>query len=255
MLSKEGPTKGEVPDSWRIQFNPLFELNEREMADVRARVAAVDGRYIQLGVLTPKEVADARYGGSEWSMELTLDPSVERANEMPVPEGAQSGSGKMAVPPGGRDPMNEENGTLPMDGSREVEDSAGLYLPRDLEKVRGDVEFTDKKLHQQAIAAAKAKFKEWPSAVAGAYVTRKYKDLYKKKHGSMEGAFKGKKTTAEYFKEDAIEPLKTSGLILADIDEASLIDEEDISAALNQWKEEAPERFKDILEAEDVQPQ
>jgi len=71
----------------------------------------------------------------------------------------------------------------------------------------------------------------------------------------MEGAFKGKKTTAEYFKEDAIDPLKTSGLILADIDEASLIDEEDISAALNQWKEEAPERFKDILEAEDVQPQ
>jgi phage-related protein (TIGR01555 family) len=257
MLSKEGPTKGEMPDSWRIAFNPLFELNEREMADVRARVAAVDGRYIQLGVLTPKEVADARYGGSEWSMELTLDPSVERANEMPTPEmsGTTPKRGGLAVPPGGRDPMNEENGTLPMDGSREVEDSAGLYLPRDLEKVRGDVEFTDKELHQQAIAAAKAKFKEWPSAVAGAYVTRKYKDLYKRKHGSMEGAFKGKKTTAEYFKEDAIEPLKTSGLILADIDEASLIDEEDISAALNQWKKEAPERFKDILEAEDVQPE
>jgi phage-related protein (TIGR01555 family) len=257
MLSKEGPTKGDVPDSWRIAFNPLFELNEREMADVRARVAAVDGRYIQLGVLTPKEVADARYGGSEWSMELTLDPSVERANEIPTPEmsGATPKRGGLAVPPGGRDPMNEENGTLPMDGSREVQDAAGLYLPRDLEKVRGDVEFTDKELHQQAIAAAKAKFKEWPSAVAGAYVTRKYKDLYKRKHGSMEGAFKGKKQTAEYFKEDAIEPLKTSGLILSDIDEASLIDEEDISAALNQWKEEAPERFKDILEAEDVKPE
>jgi phage-related protein (TIGR01555 family) len=257
MLSKEGPTKGEVPDSWRIAFNPLFELNEREMADVRARVAAVDGRYIQLGVLTPKEVADARYGGSEWSMELTLDPSVERANEMPTPEmsGATPNRGGLAVPPGGRDPMNEENGTLPMDGSREVQDAAGLYLPRDLEKVRGDVEFTDKELHRQAVAAAKSKFKEWPSAVAGAYVTRKYKDLYKRKHGSMEGAFEGKKTTAEYFKEDAIEPLKTSGLILADIDEASLIDEEDISAALTQWKAEAPERFKDILEAEDVQPE
>ena len=256
MLSKEGPTNGDMPESWRISFNPLFELNEREMADVRARVAAVDGRYIQLGVLTPKEVADARYGGSEWSMELTLDPSVIR--ELPTQGGGsstQSGNGKLAVPPGGRDPMNEENGTLPMDGSREVQDAAGLYLPRDLEKVRGDVEFTDKELHRQAVAAAKSKFKEWPSAVAGAYVTRKYKDLYKKKHGSMEGAFKGKKTTAEYFKEDAIEPLKTSGLILADIDEASLINEEDISAALNQWKEEAPERFKDILEAEDVKPQ
>lgn len=264
MLSKEGPTKGELPESWRIAFNPLFELNEREMADVRARVAAVDGRYIQLGVLSPKEVADARYGGSEWSMELTLDPSVVR--ELPTQGGGgstQKGGG-LAVPPGGRDPMNEENGTLPMDGSREVEDSredsAGLYLSGDLEHKRGeekeDAEFKDKELHQQAIAAAKAKFKVWPSAVAGAYVTQKYKALYKRKHGSMEGAFKGKKETAEYFKkQDAMEPMKVEGLVLSDVDEASLISQEDIDAAMNQWKEEAPERFKDILEAEDARPE
>ena len=251
MLSKEGPTKGKLPESWRIKFNDLFELNEREKADVRARVAAVDGRYIQLGVLHPQEVADARYGGSEWSMELTLDPSLPR--ELP------QAAGQKAVPPGGRDPLNEENGTLPMDGSREVQDAAGLYLPGDLEKKRGeekeDVEFKDKELHQQAVAAAKNKFKEWPSAVAGAYVTRKYKELYKRKHGSTEGAFKGKKTTAEYFKkQDAIEPVKTSGLLLNDYDEASLISSEDIDAALNQWKTEAPERFKDILEAGNVEP-
>jgi hypothetical protein len=66
MLSKDGPTEGRLPESWRVKFNDLFELNEREKADVRARVAAVDGRYIQLGVLHPQEVADARYGGSEW---------------------------------------------------------------------------------------------------------------------------------------------------------------------------------------------
>jgi hypothetical protein len=338
MLSKEGPTKGELPESWRISFNPLFELNEREMADVRARVAAVDGRYIQLGVLSPKEVADARYGGSEWSMELTLDPSVIR--ELPTQGGGGStqngggNGGKLAVPPGGRDPMNEENGTLPMDGSREVEDSradsaAGLFLPRDLEEIRGDVKFTDTELHSRAVSAAKAKFKVWPSAYASGYVVQQYKQMYKKKHGSLAGAFKSDEGDLhaddldKWFKEkwvrigangeilgpcgareekegkpkclpqakaqamskeerqtivrrkraadpdperkgpakmvssktDAIEPLKTSGLILADIDEASLIDEEDISAALNQWKEEAPERFKDILEAEDVQPQ
>ena len=263
MLSKEGPTKGELPESWRIAFNPLFELNEREMADVRARVAAVDGRYIQLGVLSPREVADARYGGSEWSMELTLDPSVVR--ELPTQGGGgstQKGGG-LAVPPGGRDPLDEENGTLPMDGSREVEDSredsAGLYLSGDLEHKREekeDAKFKDKELHQQAIAAAKAKFKVWPSAVAGAYVTQKYKALYKRKHGSMEGAFKGKKETAEYFKkQDAMEPMKVEGLVLSDVDEASLISQEDIDAALNQWKQEAPERFKDILEAEDARPE
>jgi phage-related protein (TIGR01555 family) len=255
MLSKNGPTNGELPESWRISFNDLFELNEREKADVRARVAAVDGRMLQLGVLHPQEVREARYGGSEWSMETALDPSLEANPDLVAPKmggSTQGGGGKLAVPPGGRDPMNEENGTLPMDGSREVQDAAGLFLEDDLEHKRGDVEFTDKELHQQAIAAAKSKFKTWPSAVAGAYVTRKYKELYKRKHGSMEKAFKGKKTTAEYFKEDA-EAIKVSGLVLGGVDEAALISEEDIAEALQQWKEQAPAQFKELLEADNAE--
>ena len=380
MMSKMGPTKGKVPESWRIKFNDLFELNEREKADVRARVAAVDGRYIQLGVLTPKEVADARYGGSEWSMELTLDPSVVR--ELP------QALGQKEVPPGGRDPLNEENGTLPMDGSREVEDSAGLFLPRDLEEIRGDVTFTDKDLHSRAVAAAKAKFKVWPSAYASGYVVQSYKQMFKKKHGSLSGAFKGgdgeemhSDDLAEWFKEkwvrigangeimgpcggrgekegkpkclpeakaqsmskeerqtivvrkrkadpnperkgpakmvsskvdakdpsvhsyatkeealttaekigcagfheeegedgpvfmpcsthaiflekheeflekknDAIDPMKVEGLMLGDIDEAAFISDEDIEKAMQQWKEEVPARFKDLLEADNAE--
>lgn len=246
MMSKEGPTNGQVPDSWRIKFNDLFELNEREKADVRARVAAVDGRYVQLGILHPKEVAEARYGGSEWSMELTLDPSLPR--ELP-----QQG-GQMKVPPGGRDPMNEQNGTLPMDGSREVGDAAGLYLPKDLEAIKEDATFVDKSLHEQAISTAKAKFKVWPSAVAGAYVAQKYKELYKRKHGSLEGAFKGEKKQAEYFqKKDAIEPMKVEGLMLAGIDEAAFISDQDIEKAMKEWKAEAPAQFKEILEAEDAE--
>ena len=380
MMSKMGPTNGKVPESWRIKFNDLFELNEREKADVRARVAAVDGRYIQLGVLTPKEVADARYGGSEWSMELTLDPSVVR--ELP------QALGQKEVPPGGRDPLNEENGTLPMDGSREVEDSAGLFLPRDLEEIRGDVTFTDKDLHSRAVAAAKAKFKVWPSAYASGYVVQSYKQMFKKKHGSLSGAFKGGDgeemhsddlaqwfeekwvrigangeimgpcggrgekegkpkclpeakaqsmskeerqtivarkrkadpdperkgpakmvsskvdakdpsahlyatkeealTTAEKIgctgfheeegedgpvfmpcsthaiflkkheeflekKNDAIDPMKVEGLILGGIDEAAFISDEDIEKAMQQWKEEAPAQFKELLEADNAE--
>ena len=247
MLSKDGPTSGELPQSWRVAFNNLFELNEREKADVRARVAAVDGRMLQLGVLHPQEVREARYGGSEWSMETALDPSLKANDALLAPKAGGP------VPPGGRNPMNQENGTLPMDGSREVEDAAGLFLEGDLEHKRGDVEFTDKELHQQAIAAAKSKFKVWPSAVAGAYVTRKYKELYKRKHGSMEKAFKGKKEQAEYFKEDAIEPIKTGGLILGGIDEAALISEEDVAKALKEWKEEMPKAFDDLLEASNAE--
>jgi len=246
MLSKSGPTGGELPESWRVSFNDLFELNEREKADVRARVAAVDGRMLQLGVLHPQEVREARYGGSEWSMETALDPSLKANDAMLAPKVGGS------VPPGGRDPLNQENGTLPMDGSREVQDAAGLFLEGDLEHERGDVEFTDKELHQQAVAAAKSKFKTWPSAVAGAYVTRKYKELYKRKHGSMEKAFKGKKKTAEYFKEDAAS-IEASGLVIGGVDEAALISEEDIEKALQQWQEEAPAQFKELLEAGDAE--
>lgn len=248
MLSKDGPTNGSVPESWRISFNDLFELNERESADVRARVAAVDARYVQLGILHPKEVAEARYGGSEWSMELTLDPSIERElpdRSAPGTQRPRAGS----VPPGGRDPMDEQNGTLPIDGSREVEDSAGLYQAKDLEALKEDAEFTDKKLHAKAVSAAKAKFRKWPSAVAGAYVTRMYKEMYKRKHGKLEGAFKGKKEKASYFKEDAIVPLETSGMVLGDIEKSAYISEQDVEEAILAWREESPEKFKEILEA------
>ena len=51
--------------------------------------------------------------------------------------------------------------------------------------------FTDKKLHAQAVAAAKRKFKVWPSAYASGFVVQTYKRLYKKKHGSTSGAFRG----------------------------------------------------------------
>ena len=269
LLSKTGPTNGRLPESWRIHFNDLYELNEREKADVRARVAAVDGRYIQLGVLHPQEVADARYGGSEWSMELTLDPSLPR--ELPMQgqsKGQSGGQSGFAVPPGGRDPLDQTSGSLPMEGTRNAADSAGPYiynyntvherstfLEEESESNREEEDaFSDKDLHQQAVAAAKSRFAVYPSAYAGAYISQKYKDLYKRKHGSIKGAFKGKKEKITMPKNDAAEAMKVSGLLLNDYDEAALVNQSDIDAALNDWKTEAPERFKDILEATNVQP-
>ena len=42
-----------------------------------------------------------------------------------------------------------------------------------------------------AVAAAKRKFKVWPSAYASGFMVQTYKRLYKKKHGSLSGAFRG----------------------------------------------------------------
>lgn len=223
--------------------------------------------------------------------------------------------------------MDEQNGTLPIDGTREVADEAGLYPAGSLKHERGDVQFTDKSLHEQAVATAKAKFKVWPSAYASGYVVQHYKDLYRRKHGSLSGAFRsdGQDVTeddlAEWFKEqwvrltssgeiagpcggrsegegkpkclpkakaegmskeerqrivarkrkadpdpdrrgaakmvssktDAIDPMKVEGMILPPDDEVAFISPEDVEEAVKQWKEEAPARFKDILEADNAE--
>jgi hypothetical protein len=54
-------------------------------------------------------------------------------------------------------------------------------------------------------------------------------------------------------KSDAVEPMKVEGLMLADIDEAAFISDEDIEDAMKQWKEEAPAQFKELLEADNAE--
>jgi uncharacterized protein YhfF len=54
-------------------------------------------------------------------------------------------------------------------------------------------------------------------------------------------------------KVDAIEPMKVEGMILGNIDEEAFITEADIDKALSEWKEEAPVKFKEILEADNAE--
>jgi phage-related protein (TIGR01555 family) len=71
--SKEGPTAGTEPDKWNITFRSLYQLSELEKATLRKTVAETDAIYISNQVLTPEEVAASTFGGSEWSMERTID--------------------------------------------------------------------------------------------------------------------------------------------------------------------------------------
>jgi hypothetical protein len=45
-------------------------------------------------------------------------------------------------------------------------------------------------------------------------------------------------------------PMKVEGLMLGDVDEAAFISDEDIENAMKEWKEEAPVKFKELLEAD-----
>lgn len=72
MKCSEGPFTGEPPEDWRVQFRPTFVMSDEETAALRQQVAAADVSYIQAGVLKPNEVALARFGRPEFSLDTTL---------------------------------------------------------------------------------------------------------------------------------------------------------------------------------------
>lgn len=71
--SKDGPTKGQEPENWSIQFTPLWQNTEEQEAIMRRTVAETDCMYIDRGVLDPNEVAISRFGGDRWSMNTLID--------------------------------------------------------------------------------------------------------------------------------------------------------------------------------------
>ena len=80
MLSRNGPLNGRELSEWSIEFNPLWQLSDKEQADYRKVVAETDALYINTGVLDPSEVAISRFGGESYSFETSIDT---RARETP----------------------------------------------------------------------------------------------------------------------------------------------------------------------------
>lgn len=72
MLAKNSPTKGKEIDNWAIKFKPLWEMDDKEDAEVKKNQAESDEIYIKYGVLDPVEVAIARFGGDTYSRETKL---------------------------------------------------------------------------------------------------------------------------------------------------------------------------------------
>lgn len=78
MLSKDGPTGGVLPDSWRITFPPLWQTTPEEDANVRKTQSETDKAYVETGVLLPEEVAMSRFPVTGWSPETTIDLEVRQ---------------------------------------------------------------------------------------------------------------------------------------------------------------------------------
>lgn len=76
LLTKEGPFKGKLPESWKVEFPSIFTETEAERVQVRTAQAQVDQIYINLGVLAPTEVRSSRFNGPEYSTSTELDEDV-----------------------------------------------------------------------------------------------------------------------------------------------------------------------------------
>lgn len=94
--SKRGPTNGKVPERFAIEFNPLWQQDENEAADIRFKQAQADQIYITNQVLTPEEVMQSRFGSGQYSTETQLDNNLRNAISESV---AQSEALNAGAPP------------------------------------------------------------------------------------------------------------------------------------------------------------
>lgn len=76
LASREGPTRGRIPESWAVDFPSIFTQTEKEEAELHQLKAASDIQYIQMGVLNALEVREARFGGTEYSLDTKLNEAV-----------------------------------------------------------------------------------------------------------------------------------------------------------------------------------
>lgn len=76
LASKEGPTKGKLPETWDVKFPSVFTETDAERADLIGKMATADNTYVQLGVLNAIEVRQSRFGGTEFAIDTQLNEVI-----------------------------------------------------------------------------------------------------------------------------------------------------------------------------------
>lgn len=80
----------DAPKSIGVTFNSLWQLDDKEEADVRLKIAQADAVYLDRGVLDPAEIAVSRFGGDKYSMETELDMDARPSTERKLPAGSEA---------------------------------------------------------------------------------------------------------------------------------------------------------------------
>ena len=74
--SREGPSRGRIPESWSVKFPSIFTQTDKEKVELMQIKAASDIQYLQYGVLNALEVRESRFSGTEYSIDTKLNEAV-----------------------------------------------------------------------------------------------------------------------------------------------------------------------------------
>ena len=99
--SKEGPTRGVEPKSWKVECNPLDELTTTEQANLEKTHAETDAIRVSSGVLPPEHIAKSRFTEKGYQSEiLPYDQDEAMAAEVRAFAQAQAAIGNRTAAPG-----------------------------------------------------------------------------------------------------------------------------------------------------------
>lgn len=66
------------PEGFTVVFPPLWQLTEKEIAEVHLTQAQADKTNVETGLYTAEEAAISRFGGGEYSLDTTIDVDARR---------------------------------------------------------------------------------------------------------------------------------------------------------------------------------
>lgn len=76
LASREGPTRGRIPESWSVKFPSVFTQTDKEKVELMQLKAASDIQYLQYGVLNALEVRESRFSGTDYSIDTKLNETI-----------------------------------------------------------------------------------------------------------------------------------------------------------------------------------
>lgn len=82
LASKDFVQKNKI-DNPKIIFNPLWQMTEKEIVEMRNKQADTDSKYVEIGVLDSEEIRNSRFGGDNYSIETVLESEEPEEPEKP----------------------------------------------------------------------------------------------------------------------------------------------------------------------------